>query len=595
MNNFRIYFLTAILALLAIGCAKETEPQAQVSEGVVFHAAINDMTKAVLKPGAAASKVEWVAGDLVSVFADGTNYQYRAEQSGASSDLLPQGGSSNADEYFALYPYDADAVVADGIITTSLPAEQQAVINSFSAHLAVAYSTSLSLGFKNVCGLFKVTVAEPNITKVEFKGNAGEIVAGDVNVTVSGEPSWTAVDGSGSRTVSLVAEDGESLAETDYYMEILPQIFDAGVTVTAYYADGTSKVKEIWDPVTIERNGLVGGAFKTGYWKVETVMGNPASTADKNVAGTGFEVSLKNAQDIVLAPDGNFWITTRCNTPSNHGVWEMTSDTYTLTNIALSATDAENYQENLIGAHPWGGCFDSDGMFYFAAKAVAKLLTCDAEGTVEPYEVKDATLTNIMKVLADDNGNLYLLVRGSGAGKGMVLKVTDHAVVEQWNLTSLLYEMMCFSYDKTKIFVFSNTSGDIQMINLEDSSITRVAGTGKAYSNAGEYTDGTPGQPLTATVGVVEGAICAADGTIYFTEIKGVVRIFKPDASGDYSKGSIKTIMGQPYTLKHNDGIGTEATFVYPNGIALAEDGETLYMIDGTGKGTVRKLTFVEE
>ena len=90
-------------------------------------------------------------------------------------------------------------------------------------------------------------------------------------------------------------------------------------------------------------------------------------------------------------------------------------------------------------------------------------------------------------------------------------------------------------------------------------------------------------------------AICAADGTLYFTEIKGTLRAFKPGPGGDYSKGTIKTIAGQPYVLKHADGNGTEATFTYPDGLALGADGKTLYMLDGTTSGTLRKISYVEE
>ena len=595
MKNFRIYLMTAVMALLAAGCAKEINNQV-VSDDVIFQATLTDATKAVLKPGATASKVEWEVGDKVSIFAAGTNWQYKADQAGEESSLSPLAGSSTAEEYYAVYPYDAAATLASGVVTTTLPAEQPASVGSFSAHLAVAHSQSLALSFKNVCGLFRVSIAEPDITKVEFMGNSGEVVAGKVAVTVTDAPVWSPV--AGSNTVALVAPAGETLVESDYYMAILPQVFDAGVTVTAYYKDGTVKVKEINEAVTVERNGLIGGSFRSGYWKVETVLGNPAETQKGNIAGTGSAARLQNPQDIVLAPDGNFWITTRLNTAGTwgHGVWKLTSDNYTLSNIAVYKEGAATHQALLSGAHPWGGDFDSKGVFYFAAKAIGKLFTCDASGAVSEYNVNDYTsLPNIMKVLVDDSDNLYILVRGSGNGLGYVLKVKDGNVLNKWNLTSLLYEMMCFSYDKTKIFVFPNSSGDIQMIDLNAGTMVRIAGTGTKHSSASNYTDCTPGQPMTATFLQIEGAICAADGTLYFTEIKGTLRAFKPGPGGDYSKGTIKTIAGQPYVLKHADGNGTEATFTYPDGLALGADGKTLYMLDGTTSGTLRKISYVEE
>ena len=585
MKNFKIYLVTAVMALLAAGCTKEVENHIPASDDVVFQASLSEDTKAALKPGATASKVEWVAGDQVGVFAAGNHYQYVADESGATSSLSPVAGSSTADEYYAVYPYDASAVLADGTVTTVLPAVQTAEAGSFSAHLAVAHSTSLSLSFKNVCGLFRVTVAEPEITKVEFMGNAGETVAGKVKVTVADQPSWVPVEG--STTVTLAAAEGETLMETDYYMAVLPQIFDAGVTVTAYYKDGTTKVKEIGDPVTVERNGLIGGSFKAGYWKVETVLGATSGTT-ADVAGQGLDARLKNPQDIVLASDGSFWITTR----GSHGVWRMTTD-YTLSKIV-------NVNDNslLTNAYLWGADFDSNGLFYIAGKGgISRVYTCDASGNLAEYKINDYTLANTMKVLVDDSDNLYLMVRGSGSGKGAVLKVKDNVVLKTWNLTaSNLYEMICFSYDKSKLFVFpQGAGGEIKMIDLTDDSMVTIAGTGTAHTSVATYTDGTPGQPLTATIQQCDGAICAADGTIYFGDIKGTIRTFRPDASGDYSKGTIKTIIGTPYTTVCKDGVAGEATFAYPEGMALAADGKTLFVIDGTTNGTVRKMTFVEE
>jgi sugar lactone lactonase YvrE len=198
-----------------------------------------------------------------------------------------------------------------------------------------------------------------------------------------------------------------------------------------------------------------------------------------------------------------------------------------------------------------------------------------------------------MKVLIDKSDNMYVLVRAT-AGQGFVIKVKDGQVLKTWNLNqaSKIYEMMCFNTDETKIFVFGNDSGDIQLIDVNADAPVRIAGTGAMHTDASTYTDGTPGQPLTATLRQCEGCICAADGTIYFSEIKGTVRTFTPDENGDYSKGTISTIVGQPYVTVVKDGVGTAATFYYPAGLCLAPDGKTLYMIDGTGNGTVRKIFY---
>ena len=141
---------------------------------------------------------------------------------------------------------------------------------------------------------------------------------------------------------------------------------------------------------------------------------------------------------------------------------------------------------------------------------------------------------------------------------------------------------MCFNIDETQIFVFGHDTGDIQLIDIADESMIRIAGTGIAHSSASDYTDGTPGNPLTATVRQASGAICASDGTIYFTDTLGkTIRVFRPTADGDYSKGTIETILGIPYDSK---------VLPYPNDIALAADGKTLYYLENGGM--IRKLFY---
>ena len=258
----------------------------------------------------------------------------------------------------------------------------------------------------------------------------------------------------------------------------------------------------------------------------------------------------------------------------------------------------------LNNAFPWGADEDSKGNLYLACKADkpenSSIVICSPQGVVAKYEITDASgasvgVPNAMKVLVDKNDVVYVLARGASAGTGFVIQVKNGVVQKKWDLNhvSKLYELMCFNADESKILVFGNDSGDIVMIDTaSEAAPVRVAGTGTKHEDANTFTDGTPGQPLTATVRQTEGAICDPNGIVYFTDIKCVVRTFVPDENGDYSKGTITTIAGQPYVNTVKDGAGTGATFNYPAGICLGEDSKTLYMIDGTTNGTVRKIYY---
>ena len=339
--------------------------------------------------------------------------------------------------------------------------------------------------------------------------------------------------------------------------------------------------------ITVGERTVTGGEFSySGSWRVETVLG-VTSGVTGNVEGTGTSARLWFAQDIVLKQDGNYMLTLR---NKEHGVYQLTSD-YTLTKLVNNSDTPL-----LNGAHPWGADIDSKGTLYFAAKATGKLLAYAPDGTLSDYAVSGLTITgmNPMDVQIDSEDNIYLLLRGnSAAGNGKVVRIKDGTVLETYDLSGMKqYEALLLSHDGTKLFLFCSNAGNIRMIDLATGENKVIAGTGTQHSNAATYTDGTPGNPFAATLNVVEGAVCAEDGTIYFSEIKGVVREFKPASDGDYTKGTITTIAGKAFENSPKDGLSTSARFNYPNGMCFAPDGRTIYMLDGTNNSTLRKIYY---
>ena len=339
--------------------------------------------------------------------------------------------------------------------------------------------------------------------------------------------------------------------------------------------------------ITVGERTVTGGEFSySGCWRVETVLGVPSGVTG-NVEGTGTAARLWFAQDIVLKQDGNYMLTLR---NKDHGIYQMTGD-YTFTKLVNNSDNAL-----LNGAHPWGADIDSKGTLYFTAKATGKLLAYASDGTLSEYAVSDLTITgmNPMDVQIDNEDNIYLLLRGnSAAGNGKVVRIKDGTVLETYDLSSMnTYETLLLSHDETRLFLFSSASANIRMIDLSTGENTVIAGTGTKHTNASTYTDGTPGNPLTATMNLTEGAVCTEDGTIYFSDIQGVVREFRPGPGGDYTTGTITTIAGKAYETSPKDGLGTNARFKYPNGMCLGPDGKTIYMLDGNDNSTLRKIYY---
>ena len=256
------FFAALVVAMTAVSCVEDINTTVPQNGEKTFQATFDaTASKAVLKPDATESKVEWNKNDQVSVLVGENNYMYVAQADGLSTTLTTSATGVPAEgTFYAIYPYDESATLTDGVVTTSLPASQTAVKGSFATHLAVAQTTSNNLAFKNVCGLVKVNVSSDNVTSIVFAGNSGEIVAGAINVAVTDAPAWTAVAEQGDTTVTLLPAAGKSVIEAgDYYFAVLPQTFAAGFKVTAHKNDGYAVVRNVETEVTVARAGIVAG------------------------------------------------------------------------------------------------------------------------------------------------------------------------------------------------------------------------------------------------------------------------------------------------------------------------------------------------
>lgn len=308
-----ISFMALVVAMTAVSCTKNINDGAPAIDGAVkFEASFAVGTKAVLEPGATESKVAWEANDQVSVLAGEGNYLYAAETAGYTTTLATEATGVPAEgPYYAVYPYDAEAVLAAGVVTTVLPAQQTAVLGSFATHLAVAQANGSKFAFKNVAGLVKVTVDAENVTKIVFEGNSGEVVAGAVNVTVADAPVWEAVAEQGATAVTLVPTEGATLAKGAYYFAVLPQTFAAGFKVTAYKGENASVIRNVATEFTLERADIIGGkAFGIEGAGTESdpyILKTVQDMKDmRSLATLGGETWFKMANDIDLA--GVNWV-----------------------------------------------------------------------------------------------------------------------------------------------------------------------------------------------------------------------------------------------------------------------------------------------
>ena len=353
-------FAALVVAMTAVSCVKEMNvetPENPVEGPVTFEATFGAVSKAVLEVGAEKSKVAWETTDQVSVLVGEGNYLYVAETAGYTTILKTDAANVPVEgDYYAVYPYDEDAILEGNVITTSLPATQAAVLNSFSSHLSVSQAVENTFSFRNVCGLVRVNVASDGVTKVTFAGNKNENVAGKIAVTVSGSPTYEVVEG--ATTLELVpAGDATTLARGDYYLAVLPQTFESGITVTAYKGDNAWDVRKTSTSLTIERSDMKNsnpfGVVGSGTEADPYLLDSPQDLVEmRDLATVGGETWFKMIKDIDL--EGINWVPVNYDQNYNRKI-HFDGGNFTISNLTCDKTASASNYASLFGVL-YGSC-----------------------------------------------------------------------------------------------------------------------------------------------------------------------------------------------------------------------------------------------
>lgn len=266
MKKLYIYLLAAAAAV--VSCAKESfvEP----SEGNNFRIAVAETapTKSYLDDS---YRIVWERGkDKVSLFLKSDNNCLTATQTGTTTYLEKAGALvGNTSKWaYALYPYDAEATNSTGSISTTLPAQQQAIPNQYGLIVAVGASdcskpdAPTPIHFQTCVTLVEVDLQTDGVKTISLRGNNGETLAGTLRMTVPSAddkvPDPTIVNG--LKEVSL-SDNGKVLAKGKYYLAIAPQEFPKGLRIILK-GDAFETEKLTTNPVSaIRGKRLIAGAL----------------------------------------------------------------------------------------------------------------------------------------------------------------------------------------------------------------------------------------------------------------------------------------------------------------------------------------------
>jgi len=249
----RIYIAFAMLAIAAcqIEEINDTTQGTDEFRFVAERSNTNDDTKTIRQDD---GSIIWDSSEEIKVFtSNGASGKFvstndvpasKAEFIGSFDKKVTDDDISNG--IMALYPYSDEATYSDNRITFTIPSVQTAKEGTFDTGLfpSVAYSTTTSLYFHNVCAGIRFTVSQEGIRSVTFKGNDSEALAGKVSVSVTDNSVGESVIEAKTEVTVNAPEEGYFEPGKEYYIVILaPEwptyIFWKGITIT-YHKDEVS-------------------------------------------------------------------------------------------------------------------------------------------------------------------------------------------------------------------------------------------------------------------------------------------------------------------------------------------------------------------
>ena len=271
----KLSILVAASAMLFAACSKEDSTIQNLADGKFYASSAVSRTTM----GDNGTSVHWVDGDLVTIFNKTTdNLQYKATSvNGTTAELVYAAGVRGAatmQENFALYPYDANATLNSGVISTSIPAAQTFEAGANLHHsIMVAKTEGKSFSFANATALLrfdvKSVIGGATIKSIAIQSEANGL-AGDVTIDLNAEkPVAVVANGAAKKIVLDCGDAALSTSEYTSFYAVLPATeFAAGDLKIVYTVNVDGADVNIEYPVQSAMS-LGAGAMK---WTQYTIV-----------------------------------------------------------------------------------------------------------------------------------------------------------------------------------------------------------------------------------------------------------------------------------------------------------------------------------
>jgi len=323
-----------------------------------------------------------------------------------------------------------------------------------------------------------------------------------------------------------------------------------------------------------EEDGPVFTYTEESDYFVTTIVGSgTAGFAD----GIGTAAKFNKPSGVVMDANGNLIITDQVN----NSIRKMTP-AGVVTTIAGIGGSAKAFEDGRPGRFntPWQSTIDPFGNIIVVEKEGGRIRKIATDGTVSTLAGPTgavanrgfadgagsaAKFDNPLDAVSDAAGNIYVADRDNKR----IRKITPAGVVSTFagdGTANIFENPISLAIDPSgNIYVADKYR--IKMITPAG-AISVIAGTGAAG-----YSDGTPGEPLTATLGNMFGLTMAPDGYLIIADDKNIIRTIVPGTDGNWATATVKTIAGIAGQSGKLNGAANTATFYNPYDVTVDASG----------------------
>lgn len=341
----RLFSTVAIAAtILSAGCSKQDAGETAIADSnkntLTAHAVIETVSRTELVEGAESAQVAWQTNDFIGVvmkqafenrladieasegqigyalpelfgikseFAGKTEADFYSEESETSLITMVE-----TDDYYAIYPYSMVSVqpYAHGKTAYTLKLAEVQVAD-FAANFKTngvmvakhenASYKDLTFEFKNVHAILKLSLTgDKKLDRIVFRGNDGEIVAGQFTVDFAAEDiAKTQFVGGGSNEIALACGVQLTAEPQTFYLIVPAREYAKGYTVEFEAQDGEKLSKTVGNGAskTIRRSMLY--TLPTVDFASQSAGEAEADWLWQTSAGLISDVTLDDAADAI--------------------------------------------------------------------------------------------------------------------------------------------------------------------------------------------------------------------------------------------------------------------------------------------------------